>query len=1265
MQVSITLSEIQNLATNGKVFARGKAIAQGDAILALYYLEEVHVLLAKVQSSQSDTVYLVQIHLSQRDRPKRISCSCPAARQYLGCCKHMVAVLLRSMDERLEKMPRWQGQLPALPVDFAENRKTYTEAEEKTPDRVAPRTPAAELRSESLPARSATIEQNTAVATKMDAKTAADLAAPLRLMQLRSLMSRNEIAEDTHTEARESLHFELLLQLPKLTAETALLSAHIRIEQGAQQRTYKVKQLEAFLENLAAGKSYYFGQALNFDPQIHAFDSVGERFLNWLLQIRDRAVERQPYEYLSKNTHFNGPALLLNPQRLWDFMQHFATDSAALGLKISRGPAEKAVPAVIKRAFPPLHFYWAENKSEAGQLLSLTLRKNNNEVVQVYSPQALKDKEEAADLRLLTRDAALLLYQEQIYCLPGQDLHSATLRLLLQQLALSENRRLDFSARYAAAFLTQVYPLLHANGNLRLSPTQDEAVVNTALQPSVWLDRDGRAIRLQLGFSYGKYLLNAHPASDEHCVVVDSELAQKGSESLLETAPAVVPPVIIRDTRRETALYRLLEQYKFLAQPIRKMGKSKASRLSLSPALPEPERGAHAAYYLFGESQIVNFLGDGIDTLREQGVTLYLSRQFKQMMLRPLAPFKARLRIDESSQLLHFDVDDWPYTQDEMQRILSAYREKRSYARLKDGSFVQWQLSEEQATETEAYVDANSDALDSDAHELQSDSHKLALLNSFELWGAKTEEGQISLPAYRAVHFAHMLYGAANDQAYADLLDTTTADARLSQMLRAIEEPSSLQFDVPAELQAILRRYQVSGFHWLCSLDYYGFGGILADDMGLGKTLQALSYIRYKKDQQPQPVLVAAPTSLIYNWQAEAKKFLPDLKVLLLEGTKKARLSQIERINDYELIVCSYAVLRQDSKDLRAFEFSAFFIDEAQFIKNPNTQTARAVKKISASRRFALTGTPIENSLSELWSIFDFLMPGYLFSQRRFQERLETPIVREQDQTALHELRLLTKPFILRRLKKEVLKELPDKIETELLCDMSAAQDKLYFAYLSGARDELNRMQGEAEFRRSQMQVLSLLTRLRQLACHPALFLSDYDGGSGKLDALDELIDNLMESGHKSLIFSQFTSLLQLVRQRLEARGINSYYLDGSVSAKERLALSDAFNSDQTPLFLISLRAGGTGLNLTGADTVIHLDPWWNPAVEDQATDRAHRIGQRKVVQIFRLIARGSIEEKIALLKEDKRRLISEIIQSGEDGLQKLSLEELRGLLSS
>lgn len=1261
MQVSITLSEIQNLATNGKVFARGKTIAQGDAILALYYLEEVHVLLAKVQSSQADTVYLVQIHLSQRDRPKRISCSCPAARQYLGCCKHMVAVLLRSMDEKLEKLPRWQGQLPALPVDFNENRKSYTEAEEKMPERVAPRTPATELRHESLPPRSATIEQNTSVATKIDAKAAADLAAPLRLMQLRSLMSRNEVAEEVRTYASKSLHFELLLQLPKLTAETALLSAHIRIEQGSQLRTYKVKQLESFLENLAAGKSYYFGQALNFDPQIHTFDAAGERFLNWLLQIRDRAVERQPYEYLSKNTHFNGPSLLLNPQRLWDFMQHFATDSAALGLKLSRGPAEKALAAVIKQGFPPLHFYWSENKSESGQLLSLTLRKDNNEVVHVYSPQALKDKEEAADLRLLTRDAALLLYQEQIYCLPGQDLYSATQRLLLQQLALSENRRLDFSARYAAAFLTQVYPLLHANGNLRLSPTQDEAVVNAALQPSVWLDRDGRAIRLQLGFAYGKYLLNAHPASDEHCVVVDSELSQKGSESLLETAPAVVPPVIIRDTRRETALYRLLEQYKFLAQPIRKMGKSKASRLSLRPAPPEPERGAQAAYYLFGESQIVNFLGDGIETLREQGVTLYLSRQFKRMMLSPLAPFKARLRIDESSQLLHFDIDDWPYTQDEMQRILSAYREKRSYARLKDGSFVQWQLPDD-LTDT---AEANTDALENDDHEQQSDSRKLALLSSFELWGAKTEEGQISLPAYRAVPFAHMLYGATNGQAYTDMLDTSAADAQLSQMLRAIEEPSSLQFDVPAELQAILRRYQVSGFHWLCSLDYYGFGGILADDMGLGKTLQALSYIRYKKDQQAQPVLVAAPTSLIYNWQAEAKKFLPDLQVLLLEGTKKARLSQIERINDYELIVCSYAVLRQDSKDLRAFEFSAFFIDEAQFIKNPNTQTARAVKKISAARRFALTGTPIENSLSELWSIFDFLMPGYLFSQRRFQERLETPIVREQDQAALHELRLLTKPFILRRLKKEVLKELPDKIETELLCDMSAAQDKLYFAYLSGARDELNRMQGEAEFRRSQMQVLSLLTRLRQLACHPALFLSDYDGGSGKLDALDELIDNLIESGHKSLIFSQFTSLLQLVRQRLEARSIHYYYLDGSVSAKDRLILSDAFNSDQTPLFLISLRAGGTGLNLTGADTVIHLDPWWNPAVEDQATDRAHRIGQRKVVQIFRLIARGSIEEKIALLKEDKRRLISEVIQSGEDGLQKLSLEELQGLLSS
>ena len=432
--------------------------------------------------------------------------------------------------------------------------------------------------------------------------------------------------------------------------------------------------------------------------------------------------------------------------------------------------------------------------------------------------------------------------------------------------------------------------------------------------------------------------------------------------------------------------------------------------------------------------------------------------------------------------------------------------------------------------------------------------------------------------------------------------------------------------------------------------------------MGLGKTLQALSYLSYFRDLVKLPALVIAPTSLIYNWKEEAARFSPGLKAVVLTGSAEQREAILANIEQIDLLIASYTVQRMDAKQLQKIQFACCILDEAQAIKNPATHTSRAVKKIKALRRFALTGTPIENSLHELWSIFDFLMPGYLLNYKQFQSRFEQPIVRDRDQETLADLNRLTAPFILRRLKKDVLKELPEKIETRLFCDLEPEQEKIYKAYLSTARQSVRDMLKTDNSQSRKIEILSLLTRLRQICCHPALFLENYRGNSGKLETLNELLDRLFDNGSRVLLFSQFTSMLTLIRQEQEKRNRPVFYIDGSVRSEDRIDQVNRFNKGERELFLISLKAGGTGLNLTGANAVIHYDPWWNPAVEQQATDRAHRIGQKDVVQIFRLITRNSIEEKIDSLKGLKQDLVEAVIKPNQNPLERLSEEELFSL---
>jgi superfamily II DNA or RNA helicase len=492
------------------------------------------------------------------------------------------------------------------------------------------------------------------------------------------------------------------------------------------------------------------------------------------------------------------------------------------------------------------------------------------------------------------------------------------------------------------------------------------------------------------------------------------------------------------------------------------------------------------------------------------------------------------------------------------------------------------------------------------------------------------------------------------------------------------------------DLEPVLRAYQKQGATWLRFLAAHGLGGILADDMGLGKTLQALAFLR----SQPGPSLVVCPSSLVFNWRREAEKFTPERKVLSIEGANRAAL--FSRIPEADLVITSYPLLRRDAERYRRIAFSTVILDEAQHIKNPSTKNAQAAGILRASNRFILTGTPVENSLRDLWSLMGFVLPGYLGDRDTFRDRYEIPISRQDSlggavtatpastrissvaapskvraKEALERLSKRLRPFLLRRRKQEVAADLPPKLEQVAYCELSEAQRQVYASLLSAARNQVT--QAIAEKNQARMFMLTALLRLRQAACD--LRLLNLEGGlceavsrtdpgkaaSGKREMFHELLQEALDGGHRVLVFSQFVSMLALIRKDLEKAGIDYCYLDGQT--KERAAEVDRFQGSTIPVFLVSLKAGGVGLNLTAADTVIHFDPWWNPAVEAQATDRAHRIGQKNVVTSYKLIARGTVEEKILNLQRKKRELIDATIENEEPLMEGLTLEEIQSLL--
>lgn len=660
--------------------------------------------------------------------------------------------------------------------------------------------------------------------------------------------------------------------------------------------------------------------------------------------------------------------------------------------------------------------------------------------------------------------------------------------------------------------------------------------------------------------------------------------------------------ILLRDIEKEDKIMSLLEQGNFKVE--------------------------NGGFFLEEEEEIFDFMNAVIPTLRDY-CEIYYSDSFKNIGLVDSSSFSGELRINSGLDMLEFNFDIEDINISELDDIFSAIKEKKKYYKLKNGSFL--------------------------ALENKELSEVVEMLDYLNIDGRDLKDGYIEVPKFRTMYLDKFVEDKE--------MNFIKKNVNFKRLVRDIKQPDEVKYELPKGLRADLRDYQKFGFKWLKTLAKYGFGGILADEMGLGKTIQMITLLLSEKEEKiKETSIIIVPTSLVYNWEEEIKKFGPSLTTLVLAGTKEERKESIKTINNYDVVITSYPLIRNDVEEHQKINYRYCILDEAQHIKNKNSISAKSVKRLKAKNYFALTGTPMENSLSELWSIFDFLMPGYLLSSRKFTDQYEKPIVKNNDNAKLKQLNNHIKPFILRRLKKDVLKELPDKIEQKILVDMTKEQKELYLAYLQAIKGEINDVISIDGYGKSHMKILAGLTRLRQLCCHPTVFVEGYEGGSGKLDSLMEIVSEALGGGHRILIFSQFTSMLKIIRESLEAKGVEISYLDGSTPMKKRGQLVKDFNKGIGDVFLISLKAGGTGLNLTSADMVIHFDPWWNPAVEDQATDRAHRIGQENRVQVIKLITKGTIEEKIFKLQEKKKKMIDKVIREGETLISKLSEEEILSL---
>ncbi len=629
--------------------------------------------------------------------------------------------------------------------------------------------------------------------------------------------------------------------------------------------------------------------------------------------------------------------------------------------------------------------------------------------------------------------------------------------------------------------------------------------------------------------------------------------------------------------------------------------------------------------------EIGEFLEKGVYEISEE-YEVFTSKKIKDTNIVKQTQNSVSFSIGKDNILSYnFKLDG--IESDELTDVLTSLKSKKHYHRLKSG----------------AIIDLNADTNLQNLGELT---------DNLDLTKKEITEGEGTIPKYRA------LYLDSLKNNYSTLIKTNNSFDELINKFLTYKD-SDITLD-KKEIK-VLRDYQLTGVKWLYNIYKTGFGGILADEMGLGKSIQLIYLTKLIIKENPKAkILIVAPTSLIYNWQKEFDKFGSELKYKVFAENKSQRLNDLENTDDINIMITSYGLIRNDLEKYKKISFELIAIDEAQNIKNPNTGISKAVKSLNANVKFALTGTPIENSLLELWSIFDFIMPGYLASRDKFNSLYSVKDIEEETDN-LKRLNTQISYFILRRKKKDVVKDLPDKLENNIYIDLGKTQKKVYAAEVQKTKEELDELIQTEGWTKARFKILQLLTKLRQICIDPSIIFDNYKGESAKIDELLKIVEETKANGHKMLIFTTYKKALDLIIPKLNNIGVSSYYIDGSVSSKIRMELVDKFNNDDTDVFIITLKAGGTGLNLTSATVVIHLDLWWNPQVENQATDRAHRIGQKNTVEVIRLITKGTIEERILELQNKKRKLAELLIDNEnhtENQFSKLTEDDIKMLLS-
>lgn len=627
----------------------------------------------------------------------------------------------------------------------------------------------------------------------------------------------------------------------------------------------------------------------------------------------------------------------------------------------------------------------------------------------------------------------------------------------------------------------------------------------------------------------------------------------------------------------------------------------------------------HCIYMNLENEKTFSFLNQGLPFLAKYCEIMVSDALLK---LGKKSQFNINVGVTIENDLLAIDVDSVDIPSEELAAVLSSYRKKKKFHRLKNGHLLY--LESDELEELDGFMEDYN--------------LKLKML----------EDGHIDMNVYRA-------FSVDNKAEDSNHIVFNRSEI-FKEVINNFSNVQNRNYPLSKSYQAILRDYQKFGYQWLQSISAYGFGGILADDMGLGKTLQIIALLDENKANDNTSIVIC-PSSLLLNWQDEIHKFSRELKCQCVHGPLKQRRLAISLFDDVDVLITTYDYIRRDVELYDSYQFEYIILDEAQYIKNPKTKNATSVKLLKAKHRFALTGTPIENSLAELWSIFDFLMPDYLYNYHYFQSHYETPIVKNHDEKKQQELKHLISPFILRRNKRDVLKELPEKIEKTLTLEFSEEENKLYLANLVQVNKELQEQLNYENVDR--IAILAMLTKLRQICCEPRIIYDNITSISSKLEGCLDLIHNFLGNKQKVLLFSSFTSVLDLIAQELDKEKISYYQLTGSTKKEKRHHLVNQFQNDDTTVFLISLKAGGTGLNLTAAEAVIHFDPWWNMSAQNQATDRAHRIGQENVVTVYKLVMKDSVEEKILELQNKKKNLADSFVENNDGSITTMSTDDI------